>query len=78
MTNTINVDIDIDIDEIIDEISTETLIDELKCRDVDLSEFNSINKIIFENLYYALRDKDLDKAIEIINPLLDKTIGRMV
>lgn len=70
------------------------LIDELEDRgDYNLSAFDTEDlqcalrdrneEFVYENaeleeVYYAMRDKDLEKVIELMNPLLWESIGRKV
>lgn len=67
------VEVEVDEYDILNEISTETLRDALEER-----LGNTPKDVLFENIYYALRDKDLDKVIKLINPILAVSIGRQV
>lgn len=64
------------------EVNSEEVIDRLADEEIE-KEFISRKResdvcADYEKLYYALRDRDIDKAIEIINPIMDLYIGRSV
>ena len=67
-------EVDIDVADIIGGISTEDLETELRTREVSNKSVDSE----YDNLYYALRDGDLEAAIKIANPILYTKIGRMI
>jgi len=52
--------------------------DTLRCALNDRNEEYIYDDPDIVNVYYALRDGDLDKVIELINPMLWETIGRKV
>lgn len=80
-TVTVEVEVDVDVENVLPEIDTSDLIEELRDRD-DLkqhfNEFTDEHYMILENLYYALRDKGIEDAIKVINPLLDEKLGKVV
>ena len=55
-------------------LDTETLI----CSLNDRNEEYVYENAELENIYYALRDNDLEKVIKLMNPLFDEAIGRQV
>jgi len=67
------IEVDIDINDVLIEATTAELESELADRGVVQGRDE-----ILENVYYALRDKDLDNVIKQINPLLDRVIGKVV
>ncbi len=77
MYTTFDVSVDIDTEEILTEIPANELEQELKRR-ADTDRTVDDSKILYEALYYALRDGNLEQAIAAANPLLDDTIGRIV
>lgn len=70
----LTVEVEIDLLEHICSIPTETLEEELASR----NNSHPNKDILLEGVYYALRDRDIDSVIEIINPLLEYEIGRAV
>ena len=80
MGKTISVDVDIttevdvNLSDVIDALPTQDLETELRSRDINDPD----RDVAYDELYYALRDGDIDKAIEIANPILYARIGRMV
>ena len=75
---TVETEVEIDLDDHMHEIKSSELISELKAREDMPYEFTGAHYVLLENLYYALRDKDIDAATRIVNPLLDEKIGRQV
>lgn len=67
------IQVEIDSSEVIDSLTDSEIFDEYIAR-----KLNQDINAEFENLYYALRDRDIDRAIEIMNPILDESIGRMI
>lgn len=53
---------------------TSNLISELERREEDIEYDNND----LTSIYYALRDRNIDKVIELINPMLWKEVGRKV
>lgn len=81
MSRIIKAEVEIDVEEALSQIDTKDLILALRERNDGkdyLNEWTDEHYKILENLYYALRDKGIDEAIKIANPLLDEKIGRQV
>lgn len=71
------IDVNIDEDEVVSEISTKVLQDELASRNC-LDDYCDFDKGVLEQVYYALRDNDLEKVGILMNPVLLDAIGREV
>lgn len=69
---------EVDEDEVLGELEDEVLLKACRERGISLSTVSPELRTVLEDLYYALRDNDLEKAIKVINPILDKAIGRQV
>ncbi len=76
-TITVETEVDIDVDSFVSEIASADLIEELQKRGVD-NYSEQDQRQLFEELYYALRDGNIDIAIAVINPLLEDVTGRRV
>ena len=74
-----DVEVEIDVENVLDQVDTDDLERELQCRDdISIAMWEEEHYKILENLYYALRDKGIDEAIKVVNPLLDEKLGRRV
>ena len=67
------VEVEVDELELLSEINDTALLAEVEER-----QLSKTAEIIYEKIYYALRDGDIEKAIEATNPLLELKIGRRV
>jgi hypothetical protein len=75
-----SIDVDFDAVDYIDEISTKELEEELARRYAGKMGSTNISTddVLFENLYYALRDGDVEAIIKAANPLLEGNLGKQV
>jgi len=75
--HSINIDVDIDINEVLTEATTEELQAELLRRN-ETSPNASDSNALYEDLYYALRDGDLEEATDAAKPIIEDKIGRIL
>lgn len=71
------IEVEVDEEEMVSEISTKVLQDELAGRNC-LDDYCDFDKEVLEQVYYALRDNDLEKVGILMNPVLLDAIGREV